>query len=226
MSLSRRLARARVLEMLEQRVKQFRSREGLAMFRVPHEPLPLDSLIDAALADEGEWLDADELRARTIIRFDWNEDGTWDAWAIALPSGVTLFCDSDGDENRVLASVKRGSQAEADRYFLELLAESRGERFGIATAGGAPDHVRTAIADREFLADFFVELFEGTAAERTIHRALARGVRAPAADAAGRDFHSEVLEWLGQVLITPVSSRPRRRKLKRLREEDPHDRNM
>lgn len=184
------------------------------MFRVPHEPLLLDALIDEALADGGGFLDPDDLRSRTIIRLDWGDDGTWDAWAIALPSGVTLFCDSDGAETRVLASVRRGSQDEADRFFLELLAESRGEHFGIAMAGGAPDHVRTAIADREFLTDLFVELYEGTPAERAIHRLVAG--RPP--HRGGRDFRSEVARWLDRVMIGPTPSKARRRRIKRLRD--------
>jgi hypothetical protein len=215
---SRRIVRSRVIEALETRVKQFRSREELAMFRVPHEPLLLDAIIEDALADGGH-LDADDLRTRTLIRFEWDNNGTWDAWAIALPSGLTLFCDGDGEETRVLASVKRGSQDEADRFFLELLAESRGEYFGIAMAGAAPDHVRTAIADRAFLMDIFVELFEGTAAERSIRRLLAKTKKVPGHEADGRDFRSDVARWLDLVLITPTPSKARLRKFKRLRED-------
>jgi hypothetical protein len=217
---TRRLARARVIETLERRAKQFRSREDLAMFRVPHEPLLLDALIDEALAEHVGVLAPDDLRARTVIRFEWTDSGTWDVWAIALPSGVTLFCDADGEETRVLASVKRGSQDEADRFFLELLAESRGECFGIAMAGGAPDRVRTAITDREFLADLFVELFEGTAAERAIHRMVTRGAKI-AGGAGGRDFRAEVPLWLDDVLIAPAPSRARRKRIKRLRDVAP-----
>jgi hypothetical protein len=212
------MARARVIEALETRVKQFRSREELVMFRAPHEPLLLDALIEEALAGGG-YLDAEDLRARTLIRFEWDDDGTWDAWALALPSGITLFCDSDDEETRVLASVKRGSQEEADRFFLELLAESRGEYFGIAMAGGAPDHVRTLIADREFLTDFFVELFEGTAAERSIHQMLADATTRHAGG-DGRDFWADVAEWLDRVLITPTPSKARKKKFKKLRDED------
>ncbi len=220
MAVTRRLARARVIETLERRAKQFRSREDLAMFRVPHEPLLLDALIDEALAEARGSIEPGDLRTRTVIRFEWNDDGTWAAWAIALPSGVTLFCDFDGDETRVLASVRLGSQEEADRFFLELLAESRGEHFGIAMAGGAPDHVRTAIADREFLTDIFVELFEGTAAERGIHRLVA-GPSPHDGVGGGRDFRSEVARWLDAVLIGPTPSKARRRQIKRLREVMP-----
>jgi hypothetical protein len=213
---TRRLARAAVKDALERRAKQFRSREELAMFRVPHEPLLLDAIIDEALAGHGAHLDVEELRARTILRFEWNDGGTWEAWAIALPSGVTLFCDTDGEETRVLASVKRGSQAEADRFFLELLAESRGEYFGIAMAGGAPDRVRTSVTDREFLTDLFVELFEGTPSERTIHRLSTRGAGAP----GGRDFRIEAAHWLDHVLVTPAALNPRRTRIRRLREDE------
>jgi hypothetical protein len=216
-SIGRRMARARVIDALETRAKQFRSREELAMFRAPHEPLLLDALIDEALGHDGH-LDVDDLRARTLVRFEWSDDGTWDAWAVALPSGLTLFCDSDGDETRVLASVKRGSQEEADRFFLELLAESRGQYFGIATAGGPPDRVRTAITDREFLTDFFVELFEGTLAERSIHRMLARAMKMHADQVEGRDFKAEVAHWLDLVLVTPTPARTRRKKIKRIRD--------
>jgi hypothetical protein len=205
------------MKALETRARQFRSREELAMFRVPHEPLVFEAVIEDALADGG-YLDPDDLRTRTLVRFEWDGGGTWDAWAVALPSGLTLFCDGDGEETRVLASVKRGSQDEADRFFLELLAESRGEYFGIAMAGGAPDHVRTAMTDRAFLTDIFVELFEGTDAERSIHRVLARA-KMPGAAAAKRDFRSEVERWLDLVLIAPTPARARQKKFKRLRDD-------
>lgn len=187
------------------------------MFRAPHEPLLLEALIEEALAGHG-YLDADDLRARTLIRFEWIDGGTWDAWSIMLPSGLTVFCDSDGEETRVLASVKRGSQEEADRFFLELLAESRGEYFGIAMAGGPPDHVRTSITDREFLTDVFVELFEGTAAERAIHRLRARATHAKGDEGYGRDFRAEVAGWLDQVLIAPTPSKTRKKKIRRIRD--------
>lgn len=212
------MARAKVVEALERLAKQFRSHEELAMFRVPREPVLLEAVIDETLAGHGAHLEPDDLRARTILRFEWTEGGTWDAWAIGLPSGITLFCDADGVETRVLASVKRGSQPEADRFFLELLAESRGEHFGIAMAGGAPDRVRTPIADRDFLADVFVDLYEGTPAERAIHRVVTPGRAASAA--GGRDFRSEVSHWLDRVLVAPPPPGARRRRIKRLRDED------
>src|SRR5919106_5666689 len=169
MSYGRRLLRARVLEALENRVKQFRSREELLPFRVPHEPLDMRALIEEALLDYPGTIAAEDLRSRTVIRFEWNDGSSWDAWVITLSSGIFVYCDSSHDETRVLASLKRGSPDEADRFFLELLAESSVEHFGIEMAGGAPDHVRTAITDRQFLTDIFVELFEGTHAERSIH---------------------------------------------------------
>lgn len=218
MRFTQRTARLRVLEALERRAKQFRPREELVMFRVPHEPLALEAVIDEALGGREGRLEPDDLRARTLIRLAWNDDGTWDAWALALPSGLTLYCDSDGTEVRVLASVRRGSQEEADRFFLELLAESRGEYFGIAMAGGVPDQVRTTIADREFLTDVFVELFEGTAAERSIHRAITGARRPPGPGVDGRDFRREVSRWLDRVLIAPPPG-ARTKRIRRLRDE-------
>jgi len=54
-------------------------------------------------------------------------------------------------------------------------------------AGPAPDRVRTSIGDREFLADVFVELFEGTSA-------------LPVESA---DFRADVVRWLARVLTCP-----------------------
>lgn len=218
----RRLTRAHVLESLDTRVRQFRSRDELRPFRVPHEPLDLQTLIDDALVDAGGRLEADSLRSRGVIRLEWDAGSSWDAWVINLPSGVFLYCDSDGHETRVLASVKRGSSEEADRFFLELLAESSGGYFGIEMAGGAPDRVRTFITDRAFLADVFVELFEGTEAERSIHRSLsqlAQPHRDPLTETDGKDFRADVERWLDHVLIAPTPSRVRRKRPKRLREE-------
>ena len=225
MSYGHRLVRAHVMDALDARVRQFRTRDELTPFRVPHEPLDLDAIIADALADAGGRLDAASLRARTVVRLEWDDGGSWDAWAINLPSGVFLYCDSDGHETRVLASVKRGSAEEADRFFLELLAESSGEYFGIEMAGGAPDRVRTFITDREFLSDVFVELFEDTPVERAIHRLVAapapRDARAPD---DGRDFRADVERWLNRVLITPTPARTRRarRRPKRLRDDAAH----
>jgi len=182
MEFETRQARLKAIEALEARAKQFRGREEIWPFRVPHEPLNLDAIV--------EGVGADMLRSRSVIRLEWG-DTAWELWTVALPSGVFLYCDSDGHESRVLASVKRGNPVEADGFFLERLAESRGESFGIEMAGPAPDRVRSSIGDREFLADVFVELFEGTSALR---------VESP-------DFRTDVVRWLDRVLTAPSFAR-------------------
>ena len=191
------------MEALELRAKQFRSREGIWPFRVPHEPLDLDGIVRAALADEGGRLDAEALRARTVLRLSWDAH-EWELWVIALPSGILLYCDSDGHERRILASVRRGNPLEADGFFLERLAQSRGHDFGIEMSGPAPDRVRSSIGDRDFLTDVFVELFEDTDAERSL--------RGP-----GGDFHGDVVRWLDVVLTAP----PQTRRQPRIHESDP-----
>ena len=182
---SSRQARIKALEALDERVKQFRGREEIWPFRVPHEPLNLDGIVDG--------VPMNALRSRTVLRLDW-ADTTWELWTIVLPSGIFLYCDSDGHEPRVLASAKRGNPSEADGFFLERLAESRGEFFGIEMAGPAPDRVRSSIGDREFLADVFVELFEDTQAANSIAR------NSP-------DFRLDVTAWLARVLTAPPSTR-------------------
>jgi hypothetical protein len=217
-----RLLRLRVLEALEQRAKQFRSREDLWPFRVPHEPLPLEPIVDEAL--EHGSLSRDALRSRTVLRMEWLEDAdgeahAWEAWVIVLPSGVSLYCDGDPRETRILASAKRSNPIEADRFFLELLAESRGHYFGIEMSGSAPERVRTSIGDQEFLVDVFVELFEGTAAEQSIHERLLHH-RDRDREAQGRDFRREVQHWLHDVLVASphAASRAARRRPRRLRD--------
>lgn len=177
-----RHARLKALEALEERAKQFRGREEIWPFRVPHEPLDLGGIV--------EGVPADSLRSRSVLRLEWT-DTAWELWTIALPSGILLYCDSDGHESRVLASVKRGNPSEADGFFLERLAESRGEFFGIEMSGPAPDRVRSAIGDREFLADVFVDLFEGT----------------PALPVKSPDFRIDVLRWLDLALTAPPAAR-------------------
>src|SRR2546423_1464399 len=127
MQLVRRQLKARVLEALEERAKQFRAYENIWPFRVPHEPLALDHIVDEALADEGGTLDPDALRSRLVLRMQWSDGHAWEAWVVTLPSGIMLYCDDDASEARVLASVKRGNPLDADGFFLELLAETRGE---------------------------------------------------------------------------------------------------
>src|SRR5215831_18592 len=178
MGFDSRHARLKALEALEDRAKQFRGRDAIWPFRVPHEPLNLDDLVDG--------VSADALRGRTVLRLEWPET-VWELWTIVLPSGIFLYCDSDGAESRVLASVKRGSASEADGFFLERLAESRGEFVGIEMAGPAPVGVRSSIGDGEFLADVFVDLFEGT----------------PALAVESADFRTDVVSCLNRVLTCP-----------------------
>lgn len=196
--------RVRVLEALELRVKQFRSRAGIWPFRVPHEPLDLDEIVDRALDGEAR-VDVDALRSRTVLELAW--DGhRWELWVVALPSGILLYCDSDGSETRVLASARRGNPGEADGFFLERLAESRGHDFGIEMSGPPPIRVRSSIGDREFLADVFVELFEGTDAEHTLRR-----------ESRDADFRAVIVRWLEAVLTAPTQTR----RQPRVREQDP-----
>lgn len=208
---ARRQARIAVLEALERRVKQFRSHDRLFTFRVPHEPLDLDAIIEDALADGPERVTADDLRSRPVMRMTFADGHRWEAWAIALPSNVHVYCDSDGHETRVLASLRRGNPLEADRFFLELLADTRGEAFGIEMAGAAPCQVRTPVDDREFLIDVFVDLLEGTPAGQAL-QAEHSGGTAP-------DFRADVDRWLAGVLIAPPPRNGRRR-LRRLRDDE------
>jgi hypothetical protein len=184
-----RAARLKAIDALEQRAKQFRAREDIWPFRVPHDPLAFDPA---------------DLKPRMVLRMEW-PSGAWELSAIALPSGILLYCDSDGQESRILASIKRGNPAEADGFFLERLAESRGRAFGIEMAGPPPVRIRSAIGDREFLTDVFVELLEGTAAERVLAQCSVLG-----ADPV-RDFRDAVRVWLSRVLTAPPAARRQRR---------------
>ena len=78
-------------------------------------------------------------------------------------------------------------------------------------AGGVPDRIRATVTDRDFLTDVFVELFEGTPLQASIHAA-----EHPAA--AVVDFRADVALWLDRVLVTPPQVGPRRR-IRRLRDE-------
>jgi hypothetical protein len=178
---------------------------------MPHEPLDLEALIRDALVATGGSIDPAALRSRGVLRLDWADGGVWDLWAVTLPSGLYVYCDSDARESRVLASAKRGNASEADGFFLERLAESHGQLFGIEMSGAPPDHVKSSIGDREFLADVFVDLFEGTDAERALS---AEGSQP---GASGSDFRSLVIGWLDRVL----SARPMTRRQPRVRDEDP-----
>lgn len=190
-----RQRRVRVLEALDLRAKQFRSRDDIWPFRVPHEPLDLEDIIETVLADEEGWIQPDALRARSVLRCEWDGGDAWELWAIGLPSGIQLYCDSDAEETRVLASARRGNLSEADGFFLERLAQSRGRHFGIEMEGPAPDRVRSAIGDRDFLADVFVELLEDTTAS------------APLRSHAAPDFRGDIVRWLDEVLTAPPSAR-------------------
>jgi hypothetical protein len=199
-----RQLRVRVLEALELRARQFRSREGIWPFRIPHDPLDLDALIDRALDGDGR-VSADALRTRTVLELSWDAH-QWALWVLTLPSGILLYCDADGSETRILASAKRGNPGEADGFFLERLAQSRGHDFGIELTGPPPDRVRASIGDRDFLADVFVELFEGSDAEQAL-----RG------DHRTEDFHAVVVRWLDEVLTAPAAGR----RQPRVREQEP-----
>lgn len=197
-----------MLDALELRVKQFRSRDDVWPFRVPHEPLDLEEIIETALVEEDAWIQPDSLRSRPVLRFEWEGGDAWDLWVITLPSGIHLYCDSDGEETRLLASVKRGNPIEADGFFLERLAETGGEAFGIQMEGAAPDRIRSAIGDRDFLADVFVELLEDTDASHAV-----KGVP----DAGGADFRADIVRWLEEVLTAP----PPGRRQPRVRDAEP-----
>ena len=197
-----RQLRLRVLEALEDAAKQFRTREELFPIRIPREPIRLDDLVERALGDDHRSFDPSSIRARTLLRLEWDDGSLWEAWVIMLPSQLRLFCDSGAEETRVLASGGRNAGDETDRQFLMLLSESAGETFGIEMAGGAPTRVRSSIEDRAFLVDVFVNLFEVRAMESEIRRDLdERGIK-PATDARrgtsldGMDFRVDVERWL------------------------------
>ena len=203
-----RQRRALVIEALELRAKQFRSREHSWPFRMPHEPLDLDAIVDDALAGEGGRVPLDALRTRSVLRLAWASGDAWELWVVTLPSGLHLYCDASHDEARVLASAKRGNPSEADGFFLERLAESHGHLFGIEMAGPPPDRVRASIGDREFLTDVFVDLFEGTDVEVDLKAEVKN---------AANDFRAVVAAWLERVLTAP----PLTRRQPRVRDEEP-----
>lgn len=196
-----RQQRLRILEALELEAKQFRTREELFPIRIPREPLRLDDIVERALGDEGRMFDLATLRARTLLHLEWDDGSAWDAWVIMLPSQLRLFCDSGGEETRVLGSGGRNAGGETDRQFLSLLSESAGETFGIEMSGGAPNLVRSSIDDRVFLVDVFVNLFEVRSMENAIREDLEeRGAdRRNIHDVNGTDFRVDVEHWLALV---------------------------
>lgn len=177
--------RVRVLQAIDQAVRQFRTREALWPIRAPGEPLSLDALIGRTL--DGARLDPITLRARTLLWLRWDDGETWELWVIALPSGLKLYCDTGGGETRMLATGRRDSEIETDRLFLELLSESAGEHFGIEMAGGPPSSVRSPLEDRRLVVDFFVNLFEVLGMEEEIRRIIAD---------RHDDFRDDVAAWL------------------------------
>ena len=189
--------RVRLLQSLEQSIRQFRTRPEIWPLRVPAAPIAFDALATRVL---GARVDPFALRSRTLLRLEWPSGDTWELWVIALPSGVLIYCDGDGHETRILASAKRGNPGEADGFFLERLAETRGHLFGIEMAGAVPDRVRSSIGDRDFLADVFVELFEGTEAEPIISAECS-------VPGAANDFRTAVVIWLDRVLTAPPPGR-------------------
>jgi hypothetical protein len=212
-----RMLRVRVLEALEARTKQFKGFEGIWPFRIPHEPLALADVVNEALGDDSGASRVaspagarDLLRSRTVLEMQWPDGHVWQAWVIALANGILVYCDDDGEETRILASVKRGNPLEADGFFLELLAETHGEAFGMEMAGSVPERVRTSIADRDFLTDVFVELFEDTPAASAI---VEKGGHT--GDRNGHDFRSDVERWLTAILVAPASRAPRRQTRRR-----------
>jgi hypothetical protein len=183
-----RQARVAVLDALDRRVRQFRGREELWPLRVPVEPIILDEVLEEALGDGARRFALSSLRSRTLLELTWKDGGAWIAWVIVLPSRTKVYCDSDSEESRILASGGRNEGDESDRVFLRLLAESGGHHFGIEMSGGAPSRVRSSIDDRPFLVEIFVELFEVTGTEAAVRDAL--GAQPSA------DFQDDVERWL------------------------------
>ena len=186
----RRDERVRVLQALEGIVKQFRTREELWPLRIPSEPQLLDEIVARTLGHQLRGFNPLSLRSRSLLRLTWEDGSRWELWVMPLASGIKLYCDSSPDESRILASGRRDSEIDTDRLFLELLAESAGETFGIAMEGGPPSRVQSTV-DPDQLIEFFVHLFEVAGMEEDVRRAL--GSDAPAAD-----FRADVERWLNQ----------------------------
>ena len=182
----------RVLQALERSVAQFRTRQEIWPLRVPAAPLLLDRIIRRTLEHEAPGFDVGALRSRSLLQLKWEDGSSWHLWVIVLGSGIKLYCDSTGEESRILASGRRDSEIDSDALFLELLAESAGETFGIEFTGGPPSRVRASI-DKRLLLDFFVHLLEVARMEDDVRRAL--GVVARAGD-----FRDEVARWLDQTM--------------------------
>ena len=198
-----RQQKLRVLDALERRARTFRTTEELYPCRIPREPLALGDVVEEALGDDASKFDPLALRSRTLLHLTWDDHSSWELWVLMLPSGLKLFCDGDEEEARVLASGGRQASAQTDRQFLQLFSETAGELFGVEMAGGAPARVRTSITDRDFLVDFFVNLFEVAATEDSVKKALRRArakLRPRLATHQGSDFRADVDEWLQLVI--------------------------
>jgi hypothetical protein len=189
MTVAARQQRVRVLEALETRIKQFRRREELWPLRVPHEPLLLEDVIEETLGENHCRFDPATLRSRTLLQLAWDDNSTWEVWVTVLPSKLKVFCDSSHGETRVLAS---GGKNEGDE------TESGGQHFGIEMSGGAPSRVRSSIADRTFLIDVFVNLFEVSSMEAAIRDSTTEPHSPP--NAHGLDFRGDVERWLARVM--------------------------
>ena len=188
MSFPQRDRRVRVLQALARAIRQFRTREEIWPLRVPAEPLLMDDIVRQALEPpDVRAFDPHALKSRSLLHLKWDDDSTWELWIIALGSGIKLYCDSSHGESRILASGRRDSEIETDRLFLELLAESAGETFGIEMAGGPPSRVRASIEDRAQLVAFFVHLFEVAGMQAEVRAEL--GQQEP-------DFQTDVERWL------------------------------
>ena len=193
----RRDQKVRVLQALEGAVRQFRTRKELWPLRVPGEPLVLNAIVRRTLDQEASRFDITSLRSRSLLSLRWDDGAAWELWTLALGAGIKLYCDSTPEESRILASGRRDSEIDTDRLFLELLAESAGEIFGIGMEGGPPSRVRSTIEDRELLVDFFVNLFEVAHMEEDVRDVLSRR---STKGAKSEDFRSDVELWLKQTL--------------------------
>ena len=192
-----RQLRVRVLDALEQRIKQFARREELWPLRVPSEPIPLGAIVAQALGGEVRRFDPMTLSARTLLQLEWADGSTWTAWVCVLPSRFKVYGDTGHGETRVLASGGRNEGDESDRTFLELLAESGGGHFGIEMSGGAPVRMRSSFEDREFLIGMFVDLFEVTGSEDSVRSQLPPAHPA-SPDSDDHDFRVLVERWFDQ----------------------------
>jgi hypothetical protein len=189
--------RVRIVQALEETVKQFRTRQELWPLRVPREPVSFDSIAARTI---GGAFDPLSLRSRTLLWLEWPDGATWELWVISLPSGLKLYCDTGDGETRLLASGRRDSEIDTDRHLLELLSESAGEHFGIEMDGGPPSRVRSNLTDGALVVDFFVNLFEVLGMEQDV-RAAGRCV-------PSGDFRDDIENWLRQTGFRPPGAGP------------------